>query len=46
MANWIIVGILLVTIGAAGIYLIRARKKGQKCIGCPACGHCNICREK
>lgn len=46
MANWIIVGILLVIIGAAGIYLVRAKRKGEKCIGCPACGHCNTCREK
>lgn len=46
MTNWIIVGILLVIIGAAGIYLIRARKKGQKCIGCPDRGHCGACREK
>jgi hypothetical protein len=46
---WIIVGLIL---GGAVLYIIRAKKKGVKCIGCPAgatcsgkcngnCGNCN-----
>ena len=39
---WIIVGLIL---GSAVLYIIRAKKKGVKCIGCPAgatcSGHCN-----
>lgn len=39
---WIVVGLLL---GGAVLYIIRAKKKGVKCIGCPAgatcSGHCN-----
>ena len=41
-------------IGAALIYLIKAKKSGKKCIGCPdaascigACGACNCgCKSK
>lgn len=39
---WIIVGLILV---GAVLYIIKAKKKGVKCIGCPAgatcSGHCN-----
>ena len=40
MTNLITAGVLFVGIGVAGIYLVKAKKRGQKCIGCPACGHC------
>lgn len=50
MENFVaIVVILLILAGAAG-YVIRAKKKGQKCIGCPygaSCGkQCGGCPEK
>lgn len=35
MANVIIVVILLAIIGLAAGYIIRAKKSGRKCIGCP-----------
>lgn len=35
MENVIIVVILLVIVGLAAGYVIRAKKRGQKCIGCP-----------
>ena len=45
MANVILVIVLLLILGGAGIYIIRAKKKGVKCIGCPAgatcSGHCS-----
>lgn len=40
MPNLIIGGILLIIIGAAVVYIVRAKKKGTKCIGCPAGGTC------
>ena len=40
MENVIIVVILLVIVGAAAGYVIRAKKRGQKCIGCPDSCHC------
>ncbi len=45
MTDLIIVVILLLMIGTAVIYIVKARKSGVKCIGCPAgstCSHkCN-----
>lgn len=35
---WIIVGLIL---GSAVLYIIRAKKKGVKCIGCPAGSNCS-----
>lgn len=42
MTDIIIVAVLLGIIGAAAAYVIKAKKKGVKCIGCPsgtACAH-------
>ncbi len=35
MINVIIVAILLVIVGLAARYVIKAKKNGRKCIGCP-----------
>ncbi len=35
MDNFIIVAILAVIVGAALAYVIKAKKRGAKCIGCP-----------
>ena len=35
MKDLIIIAIILLMAGAALWYLYRAKKKGQKCIGCP-----------
>ncbi len=40
MTNLIIIGILVVIIGSAIVYIIKEKKKGAKCIGCPAGGNC------
>ena len=40
MVNIIAVTVLLAIIAAAGGYVIRAKKKGQHCIGCP---HAKTC---
>lgn len=40
MADLIVGGILLVIVGAAIVYIVKAKKKGIKCIGCPAAGQC------
>lgn len=42
MADIILIVILLVVIGAAVAYIIKSRKSGVKCIGCPSgcsCSH-------
>ena len=53
MANIIGAVVLLAIIGLAAGYIIRAKKRGQKCIGCPdscscskngaGCGGCSGC---
>ncbi len=40
MDNIIIIAILVVVLGLAALYIYRAKKKGQKCIGCPDGGKC------
>lgn len=45
MVNVIIVCIVALILGASITYIIKAKKAGVKCIGCPAgrgcSGHCN-----
>lgn len=47
MKTILLAGIVIVLIGTIIFYLIRERKKGRKCVGCPYAkqcgshGHCN-----
>ena len=50
MIDYIIIGIVLLVIGLSAGYIIRQKKKGVKCIGCPDakkcggnCSGCNGC---
>lgn len=40
MTDILIIAIILAIVGLAGFYIYRAKKKGQKCIGCPDSGTC------
>ncbi len=40
MENWIAGAVLLIVIIVAIVYVIRAKKNGQKCIGCPNGSRC------
>ncbi|MBQ6895573.1 MAG: FeoB-associated Cys-rich membrane protein [Clostridia bacterium] len=40
MANIISVIVIVLILGGAMSYIIRSRKKGRKCIGCPYCDSC------
>lgn len=40
MADFIIAVILLLLVGAAVSYIVKEKKRGVKCIGCPAEGGC------
>lgn len=33
---------LVAIVGSASLYIIKAKKSGRKCIGCPNGGTCNI----
>ena len=43
MKDLILILVLLAVIAAAGTYVYRAKKRGMKCIGCPAGGKCSVC---
>ena len=45
MADIIVIIILVLLIGNAVSYMIRAKKSGVKCIGCPAGGSCSGSRQ-
>lgn len=40
MENYIVAGILVLIVGAAIFYLVRQKKKGVKCVGCPYAKQC------
>ena len=40
MTDVILVGILLGIVGGAVFYIVKEKKKGIKCIGCPSAGSC------
>ena len=40
LPDLIIIAVLLAAVGGAAAYLIRAKKRGQKCVGCPYCDAC------
>lgn len=41
MENLIIIGLLLIILSLAVFYIVRAKKRGQKCIGCPYAKNCS-----
>ncbi len=52
MADYIVIGIILAVVVLASVYIIKAKKSGAKCIGCPdsktcgskgECSCCNSC---
>lgn len=45
MADIIVIIILVLLIGSAVTYMVKAKKNGVKCIGCPAGGSCPSSRQ-
>lgn len=41
MENIIIAVIIIAIVGAAALYIYKAKKSGKKCIGCPDGGSCS-----
>ena len=39
--DFIVIAVLLLIVGAAAFYIIRSKRKGRKCIGCPWCDTCS-----
>ncbi len=42
--DFIVIGIIALIIGAALFYIIKAKKSGKKCIGCPHSDSCSRCQ--
>lgn len=45
MENAIIIVVLVAILGGAIVYIVRAKKNGVKCIGCPSGGSCGANKE-
>ncbi|MBQ8817736.1 MAG: FeoB-associated Cys-rich membrane protein [Clostridia bacterium] len=47
LADIIVIAVIVLIIGGASAYIVKAKKSGKKCIGCPdscSCGeHCKGC---
>ena len=41
MADLIVVGIIFIIVGVSIAYIVKEKKKGVRCIGCPAAGKCS-----
>lgn len=46
MQNMIAVLVIVILVGSAAAYLIKAKRSGVKCIGCPAGGNCSSKNKK
>ncbi len=44
LTDMIVIGVILLIVGAAGAYIIKAKRSGKKCIGCPDSGACSADR--
>lgn len=43
MENIILIAVLLLVVGGAALYIYKAKKRGQACVGCP---HAKTCGSK
>lgn len=47
MENAIAIILLVLILGGAILYIVKAKKSGKKCIGCPdGCENCSCCQKK
>ena len=43
-ADFVVAAVILAIVGISVAYIVNAKKKGVRCVGCPdggACGKCN-----
>ena len=45
LIDWILVFVIAAIAGLAIWYVVRSKKRGSKCIGCPVGGNCNSCSQ-
>ena len=41
MTNIMVIAVVALIVGAAVTYIIKAKKRGVKCVGCPMAGECS-----
>ena len=39
--DYIAIGVIALIVGSAVFYIIRAKKRGEKCVGCPYAKQCS-----
>ena len=39
--NIILIVVLVLILGGAALYIVRAKRRGQRCIGCPDASRCS-----
>ncbi len=44
LVDWIVIAVIALIVGSASLYILRQKKKGKKCIGCPYGGNCASCK--
>ena len=42
--DYVLIGVLLLVVGIAVFYVVRSKKKGVRCIGCPDSKSCSGCQ--
>ena len=40
LVDYFVIGVIALIIGGAVIYVVREKKRGRACIGCPYCSSC------
>ena len=40
IVDYIAIAVILLVVGAAVFYIIRAKRRGEKCVGCPYAKQC------
>lgn len=44
--DFIVIGVIIVIVGGAIAYIVKKKKSGAKCIGCPYSGECGRASNK
>ena len=44
-ADFIAIGVIALVVGAAAFYIIKAKRSGKRCIGCPDSATCGKAKE-
>jgi len=39
--DYVVIAVIALIVGLAGLYVCKAKKSGKKCIGCPDGGSCS-----